>query len=106
MSTPRTNFIGINVSDTQARATLIDDQGRILEKKVGDITPKNTVAQLAAMVEELRTRSETVLAMGVALSGLVNRQTDRVVAPRDLPANMVADLHGELSRATGLRVEL
>ncbi len=106
MSTTRTNFIGINVSGTQARAALIDDQGRILEKKVGDITPKNTVAQLAAMVEEFRARSTTLSAMGVALPGLVNRQTDRVVAPRDLPSNTVEDLHGELTRATGLRVEL
>ena len=106
MSTARTNFIGINVSGTQARAALIDDEGRILEARVGDITPKNTAAQLAAIVEELRSRQETVSAIGVALPGLVNRQTDQVVAPRDVPSSMVEDLHGELTRATGLRVEL
>src|SRR5215207_5734944 len=106
MSSPQTNFIGINVSSTQARAALIDDEGRILEGKVGAITPKGMVAQLAAMVEELRSRQAAVSAIGVALPGLVNRQTDRVVAPRDLPSSMVEDLHGELMRATGLRVEL
>jgi len=106
MSSPQTNFIGINVSSTQARAALIDDEGRILEGKVGSITPKGMVAQLASMVEELRSRQATVSAIGVALPGLVNRQTDRVVAPRDLPSSMVEDLHGELMRATGLRVEL
>src|SRR5215210_825511 len=106
MTSPQTNFIGINVSSTQARAALIDDEGRILEGKVGSITPKGMVAQLASMVEELRSRQATVSAIGVALPGLVNRQTDRVVAPRDLPSSMVDDLHGELMRATGLRVEL
>src|SRR6185503_10073115 len=49
---------------------------------------------------------DSIAAMGVAIPGLVNRQTDRVIAPRDLPATMVEDLHGELMRATGLRVEL
>ena len=106
MSTPRTNFIGINVSGTQARAALIDDDGRIIQSNVSDITPKNTVAQLAAMVEQLRSGKGNISAIGVALPGLVNRQTDRVVAPRDLPASIVEDFHGELTRATGLRVEL
>jgi glucokinase len=37
---------------------------------------------------------------------LVNRQTDRVVVSRDLPATVREDLHSEIMRATGLRVEL
>jgi glucokinase len=37
---------------------------------------------------------------------LVNRQTDRVVDPKGMPAPLVEDLHGELTRATGLRVEI
>ena len=106
MSTPRTNFIGINVTGTQARAALIDGEGRIIQGKVSDITPKNTVAQLAAMVEQLRSGERNVSAIGVAFPGLVNRQTDQVIAPRDHPRSMVEDFHGELTRATGLRVEL
>jgi glucokinase len=106
MSTPRTNFIGINVTGTQARAALIDNEGRIIQGKVSDITPKNTVAQLAAMVEQLRSGEGNVSAIGVAFPGLVNRQTDQVIAPRDHPRSMVEDFHGELTRATGLRVEL
>jgi glucokinase len=57
------------------------------------------------MVEEIGSR-DSIAAIGVAIPGLVNRQTDRVIAPRDLPATLVEDLHGELMRATGLRVEL
>jgi glucokinase len=106
MSSTRTNFIGINITGTQARAALIDDDGRILASRINDITPKATVAQLAALVKELRSPQSTVSAIGVALPGLVNRQTDRVIAPRDLPSSTVADLHGELTRATGLRVEI
>jgi len=105
MSTPGTKFIGINVSGIQARAALIDQNGTLINTKVAEVAPKQLIPQLAALVEEIGSR-DSVGAIGVAIPGLVNRQTDRVIAPRDLPATMVADLHGELMRATGLRVEL
>jgi glucokinase len=105
MSTPGSNFIGINVSGIQARAALIDQSGTLINTKVAEVAPKQLIPQLAAMVEELGSRS-SIAAIGVAIPGLVNRQTDRVIAPRDLPATLVEDLHGELMRATGLRVEL
>ena len=104
MTTPPPNFIGINVSGTQARAALVGHEGELLKSKVAEITPKQLVPQLAAMVEDIS--SGPVAAIGVAIPGLVNRQTDRVIAPRDLPSPIVEDLHGELMRATGLRVEL
>ena len=103
MTTP--NFIGINVSETQARAALVDSAGTLLETKVAEVTPKQLIQQLAAMVEDLGRRGP-VASIGIAIPGLVNRQIDRVIAPRDLPPTMVEDLHGELMRATGLRVEL
>ena len=105
MSTPGSNFIGINVSGIQARAALIDQSGTLINTKVAEVAPKQLIPQLAAMVEELGSRS-SISAIGVAIPGLVNRQTDRVITPRDLPATLVEDLHGELMRATGLRVEL
>ena len=105
MTTPQANFIGINVYGTQARAALVDHNGALIDTKVAEFAPKELIPQLAAMVEELGSRSR-IAAIGVAIPGLIDRQTDRVIAPRDLPAPMVEDLHGELMRATGLRVEL
>ena len=106
MTTPQTNFIGISVSGTRARAALVNDEGLVGEARVGEIAPKTLIPQLAGMVQELQANRLPVGAIGVAIPGLVNRQTDRVVAPRDLPATIVEDLHGELTRATGLRVEI
>ncbi len=106
MTTPRSNFIGIYITGTRVRAALIDDQGSIIEGKLGDIAPKTIVPQLATIVDELRAKAGTVNAIGLAIPGLVNRQTDRVVAPRDIPSQLVEDLHGQLTRATGLRVEI
>src|SRR4029078_292806 len=99
-------FIGINLSGTQARAALVNHEGALVETRIAEVTPKELIPQLAAMVEDLGSTRGPVAAIGVAIPGLVNRQTDRVIAPRDLPTTMVKDLHGELMRATGLRVEL
>src|SRR5687768_2980927 len=106
MTTPRKNFIGINLSGAQIRAALVDEDGRVIERRSADISSENVVPQLATLVDDLRPALGTVVSIGVALPGLVNRQTDRVVDSRNLPVTMVEDLHGGLTRATGLRVEL
>lgn len=106
MTTPRKNFIGINLSGTQIRAALVDEDGRVIERRSADISSENVVPQLATIVDDLRPALGTLVSIGVALPGLVNRQTDRVVDSRNLPVTMVEDLHGGLTRATGLRVEL
>ncbi len=106
MTTPRKNFIGINLSGSQIRAALIDEDGRVIERRSGEVSSENIVPQLATIIDDLRPALGAVVAAGVALPGLVNRQTDRVVDSRDLPSTMVEDLHGGLMRATGLRVEI
>lgn len=105
MTTPRTNFIGINVSGEHVRAALVDEHGSIVEGRIGGLS-EELVPQLAGIVKDLRSLVDSVSAIGVALPGLVNRQTDRVVSPRDLPSKTVENIHGELTRATGLRVEI
>src|SRR5207247_1060217 len=42
----------------------------------------------------------------LAIPGLVNRETDRVLISTGLPSMVRDDLHPELMKATGLRVEL
>ena len=106
MTTPRKNFIGINLSGSQIRAALVDEDGRVIERRSADVSTENVVPQLATIVDDLRPALGTAVAIGVALPGLVSRQTDRVVDSRNLPVTMVEDLHGGLTRATGLRVEL
>ncbi|HSD45266.1 MAG TPA: ROK family protein [Pyrinomonadaceae bacterium] len=106
MTTPRKNFIGIYISGSQIRAALVDEDGRVIERRSADVSSENIVPQIATITDDLRPALGTVVAMGVAIPGLVNRQADRVVDSRNLPLTMVEDLHGGLTRATGLRVEL
>ena len=61
MTTPRTNFIGINVSGEHVRAALVDEHGSILESRIGGIATE-LIPQLAAIVEDLRQTSGPVSA--------------------------------------------
>jgi glucokinase len=64
------------------------------------------VEQIAQIVSDFRDVSTDILAIGIGISGLVNRQTDRVLTAPDIPTAVRVDLHSELTKATGLRVEL
>src|SRR5687767_574106 len=105
MTTPATNFIGINVSGSHVRAALVDNNGQIIERRDANISPDTMVAQLAELAAQLRASNASVGALGIAIPGLVNRQSDRVISARDLPPTLAENLHAELTRATGLRVE-
>lgn len=105
MTTPAASFIGINVSGEHVRAALVDESGSILQSRIGGVS-QELIPQLTSIIADLRNVAGNVTALGVAIPGLVNRQTDRVVSPRGLPPTMVENLHSELTRATGLRVEV
>lgn len=104
MSTAPT-YIGIDISGPTVRAALIDDQGQILQSRETKIDPKTIVEQVASIVQDLKSETSPT-SVGIGLPGLINRQTDRVIASRNLPPTVRGDLHEEFMRATGLRVEL
>ncbi|MFN2532445.1 MAG: ROK family protein [Pyrinomonadaceae bacterium] len=106
MTTPAQNFIGVDLSGPTVRAALVDPDGQIIKRTEAEIRTENLVEQVAGVVQTLRAAATELGAIGIAIPGLVNRQTDRVVSSRDLPATMREDLHAEFMRATGLRVEI
>lgn len=105
-SQPAENFIGVDVSGSTLRAVLIDREGRVLERRESKLERESVVAQIAQAVTELRDAAPNIRAVGVGIPGLVNRQTDRVLVSTDLPSIVRGDIHAELMKTTGLRVEL
>ena len=85
---------------------MIDGTGKILETRDAAISPENTVERAATVAADLGSKTGNVLAIGFAIPGLVNRQTDVVSLSPDLPSTIRDGLHSDLMRATGLRVEL
>src|SRR6266536_776418 len=100
------SFIGIDLSGPKIRAAIVGDDGQVLERRETTKAAAKLVEQMASLVSELRTINSQVAGVGIAIPGLVNRQTDRVIASRDLPSTVRESLHADLMKATGLRVEL
>lgn len=98
------NFIGVDLSGPGIRAALVTADGQILASKEAEILHEHLIEQVADLARELG--SSDVGAMGIAIPGLVNRQTDSVVVSRDLPTTVREDLHSEFTRVTSLRVEI
>jgi glucokinase len=99
------SFVGIELSGSKLRAATVNNEGVIGERQEAQVEADGLVGQVARLVNELR-KSSNIEAVGIAIPGLVNRQTDRVIASRDLPSTVRENLHDEFIEATGLRVEL
>jgi glucokinase len=109
MATPAssgTSFVGIDLSGTLIRAAVIDHAGALIENYEAPKESERIVAQLSDVTNTLKASHSHLAAIGIAIPGLVNRHIDKVIASRDLPATVSEDLHAEVTRATGLRVEL
>jgi glucokinase len=104
MSEQRDNYIGVALAGSKLRATLVDNAGQILERRELDLVPENLVEQVAGVARDLSSHGN-VAAIGIAIPGLVNRQTDSVVTSR-FPSTVGGNIHSEFTKATGLRVEI
>jgi glucokinase len=100
------HLIGMHFSGPRLRAALVQDNGQVLEKREADISPETMVEQVANLANDLASKSGSVTALGFGIPGLVNREADVVMISRDLPSGVREGLHAELTRATGLRVEI
>ena len=103
---PAAYFIGVDLSGATMHAALVTNEGQVVERRESPLERDGVVSQVARAVAELRDVSSNIRAIGVGIPGLVNRQTDRVLVSTDLPSVVRGDIHAELMKATGLRVEL
>jgi glucokinase len=104
--TSESGFIGIELSESKLRAATVNHEGVVGERREAELRRDGLVGQVVQLVSDLRQNTNGIAAVGIAIPGLVNRQTDRVLAARDLPGIVRDDLHAELMEATGLRFEL
>lgn len=100
------SFIGIELSGSKLSGAAVDSKGQIKRRAETSVNGSGFVAQIAAMVADLKVGDETIGGVGIAIPGLVNRQSDRVIASSFLSSTVSNNLHTELTQATGLRIEL
>jgi Transcriptional regulator/sugar kinase len=96
----------MHVSGAKLQAALVDTSGNVSERVETEISPQNMIERAASVARALVAKSGNVSALGFAIPGLVNRQTDVVMISPAVPSTIREGLHAELIRATGLRVEI
>lgn len=99
-------FIGIELCGSKLRGARVDNEGVISERTEVVVQPESFVAQVSELVNALRSDGSNFGAVGIAIPGLVNRQSDRVITSSYLPPKVRENLHAEVMEATGLRIEL
>jgi glucokinase len=100
------SFIGIELCGLKLRGAIVNTDGTIEQRAEADVETQGLIAQIAQVVNELRHGANNIGAVGIAIPGLVNRQSDQVIASSYLPSVVRANFHSEAMAATGLRVEL
>lgn len=99
------NFAGIEVALAKMRGVVVSGSGEIIGRSDSTYEPENLIAAIAQLTGELRKAGE-VKSVGLAIPGLVNRETDRVLISTGLPFTAREHIHADLMEATGLRFEL
>jgi glucokinase len=99
------NFIGIDIAAKTMRAVVLSAAGEVLGTRDSPYRPEDLISVTRDLVGGL-SELGPVKSVGIAIPGLVNRETDRVLISTGLPSMVRDDLHSELMKATGLRVEL
>ncbi|MEK6282353.1 MAG: ROK family protein [Acidobacteriota bacterium] len=100
------SFVGIELCGSKLRGATVSNDGVIARRLEVVVQPESLVSQVADLVTELRQNENNISAVGIAIPGLVNRQSDRVVSSDYISATVRENLHAELMKATGLRIEL
>lgn len=102
----QSSFIGIELTGSRLSGAIVDSNGQIKKRAETAIDGSGLALQINAMVADLKAGDQNIGGVGIAIPGLVNRQSDRVIASSFLPSTVSNNLHTELTEATGLRIEL
>jgi glucokinase len=99
--------VGVEVSKTSLVAVCLDAERQL----VGSFSAENRQCQgaeaiqcIAEFINEAKTRFGAFDKIGVAVPGLLHRQTKRVAYSTNIPEHEAVDLPSELKRATGLDI--
>jgi len=84
----------------------VTNDGVVSQRREEELQHDRLVEQVSGAITDLSGSAGDIEAVGIAVPGLVNRQSDRVIASRDVPSTVRENLHAEVMAATGLRVEL
>ena len=99
--------VGLEVSNSAFKAVLLDGEGNVVSaNKVLIDRSQPMLDQLKNFINNLKEKFGNFETIGVAVPGLVQRQTKRVAFSTYIPEHSEVDLLGELAKATGLKIAI
>lgn len=104
-ASPKINFAGIEVAQSTMRGVVVSESGEAITSREAAYKPEDLIKTIAELTSGLREAGE-LKSVGLAIPGLVNRETDRVLFSTGLPFTAQEHIHAELIEATGLQFEL
>src|SRR3954451_136114 len=78
------NFAGIEVALKTLRGVVLSAAGQTLGRAESNYEPEDLINAVTELTRELQ-RSGDIKSVGLAIPGLVNRETDRVLVSTNLP---------------------
>ncbi len=100
-------LLGVEVSSTKLHAVCLDKQTNSGDYDSQELNQESEIlSQLIEFIKEQQNKFGEFTKIGIAVSGLINRKTNRVVLSMRNPEHTEIDLADEVKKATGLEVIL
>ncbi len=97
--------VGIEISANSLNAVVIDDADNIVKARlIPTIDIESSIGQLIVLVEELKREIGGFERIGIAVPGLVERETGRVAFSANIPKHSEVDLVTKIREAIGMEV--
>lgn len=98
------NSVGIEASVSAFRAVRVDSAGSIEASETAGFDPSSeTLPQIIGFIANLKEKFGALDRVGVAVPGLVHRESGRVTYSAHIPDHAAHDLAAEIEKATGVK---
>jgi glucokinase len=100
-------LVGVEVSNSYMRAVCLNQAGEVSDMREAAIDRRVSItSQLIAFINQIKEKFGGFNRVGVALSGLIDRRTNRVALSKQTPEYVTVDLAREIQQATGVEAIL
>lgn len=100
-------LIGVEVSKSSFKAVCVNKDGTLSDAlKVSIADGQELFGQLNNFINEVKNRFGDFEKIGIAVPGLIHRQTKRIAFSANIPEHEKIDFLGELEAATGLKITI
>lgn len=100
-------FVGVEASTAVLNAVCIDDAGAVLDSRTTAFDrTQSTIEQLGRFIKDLRIGFGDFEAVGVAVPGLIDRETKRIAFSAHFPEHSEIDLLNGIQDASGVRTKI